>query len=72
MQYNQMDTFTMITFFLGNMIKKTILLCNVSFHVPGNVSWQLTFLPKLRFFYFSVKAVSIGITKGGKFLHQPA
>ena len=51
--YNQMDTFTMIKFFLGNTIGvkekiflKTILLRNVSFpHVLRNISWQLNYPP---------------------------
>ena len=58
----------MVTFFSGNLmgVKKQIFLkqsccalyrfmCQEIFH--GNS----TILPKLRFFYFSVKAVSIGI-----------
>ena len=53
MQYNQVDTFTMMTFLLGNMIGvkkqisfKTTLLCNVSFpHVLGNISWKLNHPP---------------------------
>ena len=52
MQYNQVDTFTMMTFSLGNMIVKKqiyfkiILLCNVSFpHVLGNISWKLNHPP---------------------------
>ena len=52
MQYNQVDTFTMITFFLGNMIGvkqqvrfKTTLLCDVSFQVLRNISWKLNYAP---------------------------
>ena len=52
MQHHQVDTFTMITFFLGNTIGvkqqisfRTILLRYVSFHVLGNISWQLNYPP---------------------------
>ena len=62
-------TFTMITFFLGNLVGvkkliffKKILLCTVSFLMCQEIfHGNSTILPKLRFFYFSVKAVSIGI-----------
>ena len=70
MQYNQVDTFTMMTFLLGNIIgvkkqisfkKNAVVQCFVSACARKYFIETQPSSLNLAFFYFSVKAVSIGI-----------